>query len=159
MKQYLGFVNFLKRSIKSFSVTATPLYKLLKKDVKFMWTDECQIAFDKLKQAIIDVPPVQLPDYTKPFYVETDASASGIGACLLQPDDSNKLRPVHFASFRFNAREQKQSITFQELLACIMALKYFHKYIAYSPVIWRTDHRPRFIYLRIAIPTVKSPEC
>ena len=78
--------------------------------------------------------------------METDASASRIGACLLQPDDSNKLRQVHFASFRFNAREQKQSITFQELLACIMALKYFHKYIAYSPVILRTDHRP-LIYL------------
>ena len=77
-----------------------------------MWTDECQIAFDKLKQAIIDALPVQLPDYTKPFYVETDASASGIGTCLIQPDDSNELRPVHFESFRFNAREQKQSITF-----------------------------------------------
>ena len=48
------------------------MYKLLKKDAKFMWTDECQIAFDKLKQAIIDALPVQLPDYTKPFYVETD---------------------------------------------------------------------------------------
>ena len=60
----------------------------------------------------------------------------------MQLDDQNKLQPVYFASFRFNEREQRQSITFQELLGCVMALKYFHKYIAYNKVILRTDHRP-----------------
>ena len=66
----------------------------------------------------------------------------GVGCALLQRNTSNRLVPIHFGSFRFNEREQKESITFQELLGCVMALKYFDKYIAYSKVILKTDHRP-----------------
>ena len=52
---------------------------------------------------------MQLPDYTKPFYIESDASGIGVGTVLLQKDDKQKLRQIHFASFRFNAREQRIS--------------------------------------------------
>ena len=142
LKQYLGFVNFLKRSVPSFSLIARPLYRLLRKEVKFEWSDKCEQAYTQLNEAIKSAKAVQLPDYKKDFVIETDSSNQGTGAVLLQMDDQNKLQPIHFASFRFNEREQRQSITFQELLGCVMALKYFHKYIAYNKVILRTDHRP-----------------
>ena len=110
--------------------------------MKFEWSDKCEQAYTQLNEAIKSAEAVQLPDYKKDFVIETDSSNQGTGAVLLQMDDQNKLQPIHFASFRFNEREQRQSITFQELLGCVMALKYFHKYIAYNKVILRTDHRP-----------------
>ena len=142
VKQYLGFVNFLRRSVPSFAIIATPLYKILRKDEKFQWTTECQKAFDDLNIAIQQAEPVQLPDYSKEFIIESDSSKLGVGCALLQRNANNRLVPIHFGSFRFNEREQKESITFQELLGCVMALKYFDKYIAYSKVILKTDHRP-----------------
>ena len=146
LKQYLGFANFLKRAVKSFTLIAGPLYKLLRKNATFEWTDECERAFRGLNEAIKSADTIQLPDYSKPFIIETDSSINGTGSCLLQKGDNGKVHPIHFASFRFSQREQKQSITFQELLGCVMALKYFHKYIAYSKVILKTDHRP-IVYL------------
>lgn len=48
------------------------------------FSEECQRAFEDLKQAVIDDPVLQLPDYTKPFEVHTDASDYAIGGVIVQ---------------------------------------------------------------------------
>ena len=71
---FLGFGNFYRRFIQGFSNLAKPLNNLLKKDHKFEWTDTCQQTFDELKKRFTEEPVLMMPDQTKPFQIETDAS-------------------------------------------------------------------------------------
>ena len=79
---FLGFGNFYQWFIWHFSELARPLNELLKKDQKFEWTDNHQKAFDKLKKQFTEEPVLMMPDHTKPFQIETDASKYATGAVL-----------------------------------------------------------------------------
>jgi len=57
---------------------------LLKKNTLFHWTPQLQTSFDTLKQALVTAPVLALPDFTKGFTIETDASSQGIGAVMTQ---------------------------------------------------------------------------
>jgi hypothetical protein len=50
VRSFLGHVGFYRRFIKDFSNISRPLYVLLAKDVKFVWTEECLTTFNKLKK-------------------------------------------------------------------------------------------------------------
>ena len=61
MRQFLRHVGFCRRFIKNFSKFAKPIYKLLEKDAKFSWDDECQRIFEELKAYLTAVPIVRAP--------------------------------------------------------------------------------------------------
>ena len=71
---FLGFGNFYRCFIRHFSEIAKPLNDLLKKDRKFEWTPDCQKAFEELKKQFTEEPVLTMPDHTKPFQIECDAS-------------------------------------------------------------------------------------
>jgi len=50
VRAFMGLSGYYRRFVKNFSVIASPLYSLMKKDIEFVWTDECQQAFDELKK-------------------------------------------------------------------------------------------------------------
>lgn len=66
--------NYYRRFIKSFSTLVEPLSKLLRKDEDFIWTEDCQIAFETLKRKLTSVPILAYPNMNKPFILTTDAS-------------------------------------------------------------------------------------
>ena len=76
-----------------YSRRATPLTKLLKKGVTWAWTDKCAEAFRSLKEAMMKDPVLALPDVSKPFEVQTDASDYSLGGVLVQED-----HPVAYAA-------------------------------------------------------------
>jgi hypothetical protein len=69
----------------------------LKKDIKFEWSEECQKAFNSLKQALGSEPILKYPDFTKPFILTTDASNKALGAILSQGEIGKDL-PIAYAS-------------------------------------------------------------
>ncbi|KAL0331210.1 UNVERIFIED_CONTAM: Transposon Tf2-11 polyprotein [Sesamum angustifolium] len=71
---------------------ARPLTDLLKKTETWDWTPQCQVAFDNLKRAIVTDPVLALPDMSKPFTVETDASDFALGGVLMQDGPQLPLR-------------------------------------------------------------------
>jgi hypothetical protein len=87
-RSFLGFGNFYRKFISHYSELARPLNDLMKKDKKFEWTTECQEAFDTMKKQFTEEPVLLMPDQSKPFQIESDASKVATGAVLTQLDSN-----------------------------------------------------------------------
>ena len=129
----LGFGNFYRRFIRHFSEIAKPLNDLLKKDQKFEWTTDCQKAFEELKKCFIEEPVLTMPDHTRPFQIECDASKYASGAILTQLDSNGDRHPCAYISKTFSPAERNYKIYDRELLAIIRALEEWRHYIQGSP--------------------------
>lgn len=87
VRSFLSHAGFYRRFIKDFSKIAKPLTQLLTKDASFVFTDECQEAFCRIKQALISAPIIQAPDWDLPFEIMCDASDHAVGAVMGQRKD------------------------------------------------------------------------
>ena len=96
VRSFLGMVGWYRRFIPNFSTIAAPLYNLTKKNIKWNWTDECDIAFRTLCDIITKYPVLKAADPAKSYILHTDASDIGLGAVLMQYDDDNNLHPVAY---------------------------------------------------------------
>ena len=141
VRQFLGLTGFYRRFVEHFADIARPLTQLLKKDEAFVWGQSQQQAFVKLKQQLKTSPVLRFPDFTRPFTVTTDASGTGIGCVLSQPDDEGRDHPVAYASRTLSPAETRYTVTEQELLGVVWALKKFRPYIYGKPCTVITDHR------------------
>ena len=106
IRQFLGHAGFYRRFIKDFSKIAKPLYKLLEKDAKFDWEEDCQKSFEELKFHLTTAPIVRAPNWQLPFEVMCDASDLAIGAVLGQREDG-KPHVVYYASKTLNEAQEK----------------------------------------------------
>lgn len=119
--------------------TAKPLHKLCEKNVKFIWTDECQQAFDALKTALMTPPVLAYPIPGKTFILDTDASDRATGAVLSQMHADGE-HVIAYMSKAMNKHEQSYCVTRKELLAVVNALKHFNSYLYGQAVLLRTDN-------------------
>ena len=127
LKSFLGAVGYYRKFIKNFSMISKPLYNLLKKDVPFVWNNNCTIAFESLKEKLIRAPIFSSPDFSKPFIIRTDASLDGVGGVLLQMSDQNIEVPIYFESRTLTPAELNYSVTDLEETAvyyCVQNLKH-----------------------------------
>lgn len=74
--------GYYRKFIQGFGTLSKPLTVLLKKGSVFVWAQEQQQSFQALKDALVTALVLALPDLSKPFVIETDASDKGIGAVL-----------------------------------------------------------------------------
>ena len=135
LRGFLGFTGYYRKFIPQYGIIAKPLTQLLTKK-GFHWTDQAQQAFEKLKQAMIDAPVLALPNFDRPFSIETDACETGIGAVLVQ--DSH---PLAYFSKALGVRNQKLSTYEKEFLAVMMAVDKWRPYLQRGPFTIVTDHK------------------
>ena len=133
-----------------------PIQKLLKKNVKFEWTEECNKAFKTAKEMLMRDPILYHPDPNTPWIIETDASNTAFTGVLLQPHTHDGIKqevPVTFISYNFTGTQQAWSATEHELYAIYIAIHKLSYMIKGGRVKIRTDHKP---LLEIVAGTAKS---
>ena len=86
LMRFLGMAGYYRKFCDNFSVIAEPLTNLLSKRTKFIWTNDCQKAFDILKTILKNEPVLLAPNFTKEFKLAVDASDTGAGSVLMQED-------------------------------------------------------------------------
>ena len=74
IRSLLGHAGFYRRFIKDFSKISTPLCRLLGKDAKFEFDEECKYAFEDINARLIRAPIMATPDWRKDFEIMCDAS-------------------------------------------------------------------------------------
>jgi hypothetical protein len=71
--------------IKGYAQITTPMEKLLRKDTKYQWNDECQHSLNILKEKMVTMLILVFPYWEKTFHVDVDASTIALGSILAQP--------------------------------------------------------------------------
>ena len=141
LRALLGLFNYYKKFVDGYSKIARPLYKLLRKDQKFIWTEKQEKSVNKLKKKLTEAPILQYPNFEKQFIIFTDASKKGLGAVLSQLDDEKRERVIIYDSRSLIPAEKNYATTDLECLAVIWAVQKFHKYLFSSiPFKIVTDH-------------------
>jgi len=118
VRSFLGLAGYYRRFIPDFSKIAKPMTKLLQKDVKFVWSEECEVAFTTLRHLLTTAPVLAQPDIEKPFDVFCDASGTGLGCVLMQEG-----RVIAYASRQLRKHEANYPTHDLELAAVVHALK------------------------------------
>lgn len=136
VRSFLGLASYYRRFVKNFGVLAKPLTDLLKKGVQFVWKESAEQAFQLFKQSLISAPVLALPDFSKPFVIETNASDTGIGAVLQQEG-----HPIAFVSKALGPKNQGLSTYEKESLVILLAVEKWKAYLLPAKFIIHTDQR------------------
>lgn len=139
LQRFLGMVSFFNRFLENFAAICAPLNKLKRKGVKFAWGQREQNSFDQLKKLMISPPTLHLPDYSKLFILNCDASESALGAVLGQMVNDVWV-PIAYASRTLNRTEASYSIYKKEALGCVWGCERFKDILSDHPFILRTDN-------------------
>jgi hypothetical protein len=136
IRSFLGLAGYYRRFIPDFSRIAKPMTELLKKGVKFMWSEACEKAFHTFIQHLTSAPVLVQPDNSKPFEVSCDASGTGLGCVLMKEG-----RVIAYASRALRPHEINYPTHDLELAAVVHALKILRHYLMGNHCNIFTDHK------------------
>ncbi|KAG8478649.1 hypothetical protein CXB51_028449 [Gossypium anomalum] len=131
-----GDAGYYRRFVNGFSIIAAPMTRLLRKDVKFEWTEECQQSFEELKKLLTEAPVLVQPESGKEFVVYSDASLNGLGCVLMQEG-----KVVAYTSRQLKPHERNYPTHNLKLAAVVFALKIWRHYLYGEKCRVYTDHK------------------
>lgn len=145
VRSFLGTIGFYRKFIPHFSElhVASPLFDLTRKKgcSKIVWLPVHQKAFDSLKNAIASNPVLRSPDFSKLFYLRTDASDCGVGAVLEQNFEDGR-HPILYLSKKLSDTEKRYAVIEKECFAIIWSIKSLRVFLEGRSFVVESDHAP-----------------
>ncbi|XP_042952257.1 uncharacterized protein LOC122289342 [Carya illinoinensis] len=120
---FLGLTGYYRKFVRNYGLLARPLTQLLRKG-QFAWSEEANLAFASLKTAMTTTPVLALPNFSKDFMIEMDASGLGVGAVL-----SQNGRPIAFLGKAIGPAKKSWSTYEKEMLAVLEDIKSWRPYL------------------------------
>jgi len=151
IKQFLGLCNFFRHHIKDFSLIASPLNKLTRKDASWVngeMPKEAKNAFLTLQKALVSEPVVAFPRKDRPYALFVDASTGneehdgGLGGILCQEDKQGHCQVIAYASRALVKHEKNYTPFLLEMLAAVWAMDHFDNHLRGRKFTLYTDHKP-----------------
>ena len=90
LRSFLGLCSYYRKFVKDFSEIAKPLHDMTHKNARFHWDDECEEAFQRLKEELVSSPVLSMPKDDGAYILDTDASDYAIGGVLSQVQDGEE---------------------------------------------------------------------
>ena len=148
LKTFLGLTGYYRQFVKDYSKMAQVLTDLTKDDAEWTWTEEHQAAFETLRDILTSNQVMCYPDFTKPFWIKSDASLSAIGFVLTQKIDG-KEKVISYGSKKLSPTQQRWSTFDREFFALLCAVRSNAHYLRHAPFLAITDHRPLLAWKKI----------
>jgi len=123
LQRILGMFNYWKKYLKDYSQHTYHMRQLLKKDVNFKWTPECQAELDYLKSCLASDPILKPIDLNHDLVISCDASIYGIGFVIMQADDDGMFHAIRYGSYSTTPAQANYSAEDLEALGLMYALK------------------------------------
>ena len=118
VRGFLGLTGYYRKFIANYGKIARPLTELTKKD-GFHWGPAAELTFEELKKVMTHAPLLTLPNFSKPFAIECDASRVGIGAVLMQDG-----HPIAYFSKALSPTNLNKSAYEKELMALVLVVQH-----------------------------------
>lgn len=152
IRRLIGTASWYRRFIPNFSGMIAPITALLRKNKKWEWTEDCEDSFRKIKDCLVSSPILSCPDFTKPFQLQTDASAYGIGAVLSQISDDGE-QVIAYVSRSLSRTERNYSTVERENLAIVWSIEKLRAYLEGYTFTVVTDHHSLTWLYKLPQPT------
>ena len=136
VRSFLGLAGYYRRFVKGFSKITALMTRLLQKNLKFEWSEECLKSFDKLKAFLTEAPVLTQPTCGKEYVIFSDSSLNGLGCVLMQDG-----KVVAYASRQLKPHEKNYLTHDLELVAIVFALKIWRHYLYGEKIFIYTDHK------------------
>src|SRR4051812_26347426 len=136
IRSFLGLAGYYRRFVQDFAKLASPLTRLTRKDVKFVWTDACEESFQEMKTRLTTAPILIVPERGRGYTLYCDTSLLGYGGVLMQDD-----RVVAFGSRHLKDHERNYPTHDLELGSVVFALKSWRHYLYGEDFVVFSDHK------------------
>lgn len=148
VQKFVGMLNYFRHLIFNYAEIIKPIVNLTKKNIPFIWNEQCQNALEKVQEIILEKPTIKNIENDKPLYLVTDASRTAICGILMQKEN-NKFFPVQFYSKILTPAEARYPSIRRELYAIFRSVKQFHEHLYGKKFIILTDAKPLTFHINL----------
>jgi len=117
-----GRLAYIRRFIANLSGHCQLFTRLMKKGVSFIWDDDCQKAFEEIKEYLTKPPILVSPVPGKPFLLYVRAMNHSLGALLAQKNDEGFEQAIYYLSRTLIGAESRYNPVEKESLALVFAV-------------------------------------
>ena len=142
LRTFLGMSGYYRQLVPNYAAISQPLVDLTKKGAEWIWTNERQRAFEKLKAVLLTDVVLAYPRTDRPYKLYTDASDYAVGAILVQEDEEGVERVIHYLSHTLDSVKRRWATIEKEAYAIVYTLQKLRCYLWGSKFEIITDHKP-----------------